>query len=67
MRAPACFEDAEAKLLIERLCTEHRIDITLLTDLSEIVQEFSGSGRREGVTVELSSALDRFLARSQGS
>lgn len=67
MRAPACFEDKEAKRLIERLCTEHRIDSILLTDLCEIVQQFSGSGRREGVTVEISSALDRFSARVKES
>lgn len=61
MRPPACFEDDDAKELIERLCSEHGIDITLLTDLTEIVQQFSGSGRREGVTTEITSALDRFL------
>lgn len=61
MRPPACFEDEDAKRLIESLCGEHGIDITLLTDLTEIVQQFSGSGRREGVTTEITSAIDRFL------
>lgn len=61
MRSPACFEDPEAKKLIKALCAEHRIDELLLVDLVGLVQQYSGSGRRDGVTSDISSALDRFL------
>jgi len=67
MRAPACFEDPDAKRLIEELCQQYRIDSQLLVDLTEIVQTFSGSGRREGITVDISSALDRFASRQPGA
>lgn len=66
MRPPACFEDPEAKKLIKRLCKEHGIDELLLADLVGVVQQYSGSGRREGVTSDISSALDRFLTDREG-
>jgi len=66
MRAPACFEDPEAKKLIKRLCKEHRIDELLLADLVGVVQQYSGSGRRECVTSDVSSAIDRFLIDRDG-
>lgn len=67
MRLPACFEDSESKKLIRALCKEHKIDEDLLTDLVEIVQQYSGSGRRDGVTSDITSALDRFLNEREGA
>ena len=66
MRLPACFEDPEAKKLIQSLCKEFNIDEDLLADLVEVVQQYSGSGRREGVTSDITSALDRFLKEREG-
>lgn len=66
MRLPACFEDPEAKKLIKSLCKEHKIDEDLLADLVEVVQQYSGSGRRDGVTSDITSALDRFLKDREG-
>ena len=67
MRLPACFEDSEAKKIIKNLCKEHRIDEELLSDLVEVVQQYSGSGRREGVNSDITSALDRFTKEREDS
>lgn len=60
MRLPACFDDSEAKKMIKSLCKLYRIDEDLLVDLVEVVQQYSGSGRREGINSDITSALDRF-------
>ena len=64
MKAPPCFEDPETKRIIRQICEEHRIDPELLKDLCELVNEFSGSGRRFGLPDEIASIITRFIARS---
>lgn len=63
MRTPACFEDRDARPIIEELCAKNKIDMQLLVDLCDAIQKFSGSGRKEGVTTEVAACLDSFLLR----
>jgi hypothetical protein len=63
MKTPVCFEDHDAKPIIEDLCKKHKIDMQLLIDLCDVVQKHSGSGRKEGVTNELASCIDSYLQR----
>ncbi len=63
---PACFEDAEAQPLIERLCEKHQIDQRLLRDLCAAVDQYAGSGRPKGMTGDIADAIDSFIGRSSG-
>jgi hypothetical protein len=63
MKSPPCFDDLESKKLIQDLCEEHRVDIALLKDLCELMQQHSGSGRKEGIDAEIAGCVDRFLSR----
>ena len=65
MRTPACFEDHETRPIIADLCNRNRIDIQLLIDLCEIIQKYSGSGRKEGVTSDIATCIDSYLHRDQ--
>jgi len=65
MKAPPCFDDPETKRLIRQICEEHRIDGELLKDLCELVNEYSGSGRRFGLDDELAAIITRFLTRNE--
>jgi len=64
MNYPPCFQDSEAKKEIERLCRENNIDILLLKDLCELLNEYSGMGRKEGVIQDIEDIIDRFIKRS---
>jgi hypothetical protein len=64
MKAPPCFDDPETKRLVRHVCEQHRIDTELLKDLCELVNHYSGSGRRFGLDDELASIITRFLERS---
>jgi hypothetical protein len=64
MKAPPCFEDSETKRLIRQICDEHKIDGELLKDLCELVNQYSGSGRRFGLDDEIAGILTRFLTRN---
>lgn len=64
MRTPACFEDQDTRAIIDELCRRHNVDIQLIIDLCEVVEKFSGSGRREGLASDISTSIDSFLARS---
>lgn len=66
MRPPPCFDDPETRKRIQQVCDQNAIDMNLLTDLCEVVQSYSGSGRKEGVTADLTLCFDNFLARSNG-
>jgi len=65
MNAPPCFQDSAAKRVISNLCSQNNIDITLLKDLCEVLNNFSGSGRKEGVQVDLTDCIDRFIDRKK--
>jgi len=67
MRAPACFDDQETRRKIDALCKKHGVDLRLLTDLCEVVQSYSGSGRREGITEDIREKLNAFIERSSES
>lgn len=64
MKAPPCFEDAETKRIIRKICDDHSIDDTLLKDLCELMSEHSGSGRRVGLDAEIAGCIDRYSERS---
>lgn len=63
MRPPPCFDDREARKHIEQLCTKADIDVKLLEELCEVLQRFSGSGRKDGIVSEFNGILDAFIAR----
>ena len=64
MKAPPCFEDPETKRLIRQICQEHQIDAELLKDLCEMVNVYSGFGRRFGLDDEIAGIITRFLSRT---
>ena len=63
MKPLPAFEDQETKKLIQTLCQETQIDMTLLKDLCEVMQGHSGSGRKETVNGDIAGCIDRFLER----
>jgi len=66
VRPPPCFDDVETRRRIQQVCELNSIDVNLLIDLCEVVQGYSGSGRKEGVTADLTLCFDAFLARANG-
>ena len=65
MKAPPCFDDPDTKRLIRQICEANHIDGELLKDLCELVNEYSGSGRRFGLDDELAAIMTRFLSRNE--
>jgi len=65
MKVPPCFEDAEARRIIRRICDENRVDDTLLKDLCEIALEHSGSAKRFGIDDQIADAVSRFIERNK--
>ena len=65
MRPPPCFHDQETKKRIEAICAQNDIDRSLLEELCEVVLSHSGSGRKGGITAELTAKIDAFLERSK--
>jgi hypothetical protein len=63
VRTPSCFDDREARQRIKALCEQNSIDLKLLTDLCEVTQGYSGSGRKDGVMSDLTEKFDEFLQR----
>ena len=64
MRLPPCFVDRETKRKIEALCQQNQIDVQLLADLCEVVHNYAGSGRREGITADIGQSIENFAARA---
>jgi len=64
MKAPPCFEDPETKRIIRKICEQHSIDDELLKDLCELMNEYSGSGRRFGLEDQIAGSITRFLSRT---
>ena len=64
MNLPPCFEEPESKKVIKELCEENKIDAKLLKDLCEVVLEYSGSGRKEGIPADITNCIDRFIERA---
>lgn len=65
MKPPPCFEDAESKRIIRKICEEHRIDLDLLKELCEVVDLHAGSGRRVGLPEDIEAVLDRFIRNAK--
>ena len=65
MRTPACFEDRETRAIIDDLCRRHNVDLQLIIELCEVVEKYSGSGRKEGLISDISATIDVFLTRHQ--
>lgn len=65
MRIPPCFHDQETKKHIESICTKNDIDRRLLEELCDVVQGYSGSGRKDGITADLTAKIDAFLERNR--
>lgn len=63
MELPACFVDNESREIIIELCKKNGIDIQLLEELIEAMQKYSGSGRRDGITSDITEVIDSFLKR----
>ena len=63
MKAPPCFEDPETKKIIRDICEQHSIDGDLLKDLCELMNDFSGAGRRFGLDDQIAGIITRFLTR----
>jgi len=63
MKPLPAFEDSETKKLIQEICQECQIDVTLVKALCEVMQGHSGSGRKHDVDSDIAGCLDRFLAR----
>lgn len=64
MRELPCFTDESSKSLIKGLCEGNDVDLTLIVDLCEVMLEYSGSGRREGIVEQFNQVIDRFLIRT---
>jgi hypothetical protein len=67
MRTPACFEDRDTREIIDDLCRRNNIDTQLIIELCEVVEKFSGSGRKEGLASDICTSIDTFLTRSSGN
>lgn len=64
MKAPPCFEDAEARKSIEATCRQSKIDCRLLKELCDVVMKYSGAGRADGVGFDIAECIDAFLSRT---
>jgi hypothetical protein len=64
MKAPPCFDDPETKKIIREICGLHSVDHDLLKDLCELMNEYSGAGRRFGLDDQIAAIINRFLTRS---
>ena len=63
MRLPACFEDKDARRIIDGVCEANQIDSQLISDLCEIAHSYSGSGRSHGITEDIIRCITEFEAR----
>lgn len=61
MNVPPCFEDPEAAELIRDVSDKHNVDKQLLMDICEIAINNSGKGRANGIDVDISNALSRYI------
>jgi len=64
MKPPPCFDEPETRRKIEDICAQNSIDVKLLMELCEVIQSYSGSGRKEGVMSDITGCIDTFLDRS---
>lgn len=65
MKPPPCFEDKDTRKIIDQLCADNRIDVELLENIVEIVQNYSGSGRKESVTFDINQCISNFIYRTE--
>ncbi len=50
--------------MIRETCEQHAIDLELLKDLCELMNDYSGSGRRFGLPDEIDGIINRFFSRT---
>lgn len=65
MRPPPCFDDKESRRIIDQICRQNNVDANLLVELCEVVHNYSGSGRPEGINHEIAQAIDSFVQRNE--
>jgi len=65
MKAPPCFEDADSKRIIRKICEEQHVEMDLIKELCAVINVHSGSGRRFGLPEDIADALDRFIQNSE--
>lgn len=58
-----CFTNRDSRLILEAACRKHGVDLQLLEECSSVLNEYTGSGRRAGITEDLSQTLEAFLTR----
>lgn len=63
MTLPACFEDEEARKVLEALCRQNNISPELIHELYQISLKYVGSGRPDGIVDDLASALSRYSTK----
>lgn len=63
MRPAPCFEDKDARKVIEAVCESNEIDLQLIADLCEIAHSYSGSGRSHGITEDIVRCIADFEGR----
>ena len=59
--------DANAKKILEQLCEEHRISLSLLRDLIDIQRDNLGKGRQMGITSDFHAVISEFLEQQKDS
>ncbi|MCS1412150.1 MAG: hypothetical protein M2R45_05354 [Verrucomicrobia subdivision 3 bacterium] len=65
MKPLPVFEDPETKKLIESLTSKYDVDVPLLEDLCDVMQKYSGDGRKTGVNEEITDCLGEFMRRNK--
>jgi hypothetical protein len=61
---PPCFDDPNARAAIDAICRQCNIDLPLLEALCQLAHQHSGSGRRDGIQLDVQQHIDAFIARS---
>lgn len=63
MRPPPCFDDAEARKVMDTICRANTVDVALIRDACEVVLKHSGTGRADGVNEDVTQCIDGFIRR----
>ncbi len=58
--------DPRAKEILKKLCAEHGVTVTLLSQLIEIQRDNLGRARQMGITADFSAAIADFLESRGG-
>jgi hypothetical protein len=55
------FQQPDARRVLNEACIRHGITLKLLQDLIDVQRDYMGSGRREGITTDLDTALGEHI------